>query len=322
MQIPDEVRALAEAQSGVVSRSQLEAAGVPPGLIRWHSGRHWRSLLPGVLMLATGQASDQQRLVAAQLYAGPAAWLRGETALACHGAGEPGLRAPVRLFVPHPHRSRRVMWLSIAATRLTNERLVERGPLRISCRPRAVVDAAADAADERQARSIIVGAIQERFVRLADVQHWVGVRRRNGTVRLTTALAEAASGAWSVPESDLARVLRRSPALSELWANPALTTSDDVPLTTPDLWIDDVALAVMVHSRTVPLQRARLGLHGAGRPGPSGCRRRGGALDSAPDHERSGRVSSSGSRWSSPPPVVVPRPHVIATPRSAWQWAG
>jgi hypothetical protein len=249
MQIPEETRALAEAQSGVVSRSQLEATGVPPGLIRWHSGRHWRSLLPGVIMLNTGQPTDQQRLVAAQLYAGPAAWFRGETALALHGGGPPGLRAPVQMFVPHPQRSRRVMWVSMAATRLTNERIVERGPLRISCRARAVVDAAAEAVDERQARAIIVGAIQERFVRLADVQHWVGVRRRNGTVRLSAALAEAAAGAWSVPESDLARVLRRSPLLAGLCANPALTTSDDVPLTTPDLWIDEVGLAIMVHSR-------------------------------------------------------------------------
>ena len=249
MQIPDEVRALAEAQSGVVSRAQLEAAGVPAGLIRWHSGRHWRSLLPGVLMLNTGAPTDLQRLVAAQLYAGPAGWLRGETALAVHGGGPTGVRSPVQMFVPHPQRSRRVMWLSIAATRLTNERIFERGPLRISCRPRAVVDAAAEVADERQARAIIVGSIQERFVRLADVQHWVGVRRRNGSVRLTTALAEAATGAWSLPESDLARVLRRSPRLAGLWANPAVTTVDKVPLTTPDLWIDEVALAIMVHSR-------------------------------------------------------------------------
>ena len=111
------------------------------------------------------------------------------------------------------------------------------------------LDAAADVVDERQARAIIVGSVQERFVRLADVQHWVGVRRRNGTVRLTAALAEAATGAWSVPESDLARVLRRSPLMAGLCANPALTTSDNVPLTTPDLWIDEVALGIMVHSR-------------------------------------------------------------------------
>ncbi|MEO7753567.1 MAG: hypothetical protein ABIS35_09150 [Terracoccus sp.] len=248
MELPEEILRLADLQSDVVSRAQLGAAGVPPGMVRWHSTRHWRSLLPGILMLNTGSPTDQQRLVAAQLYAGADAWLRGESALACYGAG-PRLRSPVQLYVPHPHRARRVMWLSIAATRLTNERVVERGPLRISCRPRAVVDAAADAIDDRQARALLVGCVQERFVRLADVQHWVGVRRRNGTVRLNAALAEAASGAWSLPESDLARLLLRSPRLAGLMANPGLTTHDRIRLTTPDLWIDEVALAIMVHSR-------------------------------------------------------------------------
>ncbi len=56
MEIPDQVRSVGRGQSGVVSRAQLATAGVPPGLIRWHSGRHWRSLLPGVLMLDTGAA--------------------------------------------------------------------------------------------------------------------------------------------------------------------------------------------------------------------------------------------------------------------------
>ena len=199
-------------------------------------------------MLNTGQASDQQRLAAAMLYAGPTSWLRGDSALACHGAGSP-LSAPVKLYVPHPQRSRRVMWVSIAATRLTNERVVERGPIRMSCRARAVVDAAAEAIDDRTARGVLVGAVQERFVRLADVQHWVGVRRRNGTSRLKSALAEAASGTWSLPESDLARILRGTPGLAGFWANPEVTSEEGVPLTTPDLWLDEVGLAVMVHSR-------------------------------------------------------------------------
>jgi hypothetical protein len=272
-------------------------------------------------MLNTGQPTDQQRLVAAQLYAGPAAWFRGETALACHGAGAPAVRAPVQMFVPHPQRSRRVMWLSIAATRLTNERIVERGPLRISCRPRAVVDAAADVVDERQARAIVVGSVQERFVRLADVQHWVGVRRRNGTVRLHAALREAASGAWLVPESDLARVLRRSPLLNGLWANPGLTTDDTVPLTTPDLWIDDVALAIMVHSRRFHSKvldwdstvLADQDLRDAGvevvpltphviATDPDTCLE---AVLAGLDRARR-----------------RPRPPVIATPRDAWAWVG
>lgn len=249
MQLPDEVRQIAEAQLGLVTRRQLNAAGVPPGLTRWHSADRWRSLLPGVLMLNTGLPTPDQQRLAALLYAGPTSWVAGASALACHAPNRTAPLLPVQVYVPHPLRSRRVAWVTIRATRLTNERLVDRGPLRLSCRSRAVVDAAADAVDDRAARALIVGAVQERFVRLADVEHWIGVRRRNGTIRLKAAAREAAAGAWSVPEADLAAILRRSPAFAALWANPTVKDQLGRRLTTPDLWLDDVGLAVMVHSR-------------------------------------------------------------------------
>lgn len=249
MTLPEAVQELGAAQLGVVARRQLVEAGVPAGLIRWHTAQRWRSLLPGVLMLNTGLPTPEQRMMAALLYAGPDSWLGGQTAAQALGLVEPGPDLPIHVYVPHPQRSRRVAWVRIRATRLTNERLVERGPLRLSCRPRALVDAAADAADERAARHLIVAAVQDRLVRLDDVQHWVGARRRNGTVRLKRAVAEAAAGSWSVPEADLAALLGRSPMLPELLANPSLQDAAGRPLTTPDLWVDEVALAIMVHSK-------------------------------------------------------------------------
>lgn len=243
------IKELGEAQLGVVSRRQLVEADLSAGLIRWHTAQRWRSLLPGVLMLNTGLPSPEQRMMAALLYAGPDSWLAGQTAAQAHGVIEPGPVLPITVFVPYPQRSRRVAWARIRATRLTNERLVERGPLRLSCRARALVDAAADAPDERAARHMIVSAVRERLVRLDDVQHWIGARRRNGTVRLKQAAAEAALGSWSVPEADLAKVLASSAHLPAFLANPSLRDEAGHPLTTPDLWADDVALAVMVHSQ-------------------------------------------------------------------------
>ncbi|OFE16664.1 hypothetical protein BA895_03520 [Humibacillus sp. DSM 29435] len=105
------------------------------------------------------------------------------------------------------------------------------------------------AVDDRSARGLLVAAIQERVVRLADVEHWIGVRRRNGTIRLKAAAREAAATAWSVPEADLAKFLRRSATFTTLMANPTIEDHLGRRLTTPDLWLDDVAMAVMVHSR-------------------------------------------------------------------------
>ncbi|HET7399266.1 MAG TPA: hypothetical protein VFJ94_12180 [Intrasporangium sp.] len=249
MELPDLLRDLVHEQSGLVTRRQLIEGGVPPAMIRWQTGRRWRSVLPGVILLESSLPTWDQRLVAALLAAGPSSWLSGTTAAAWHGLMDGRERLPVHVLVPFPNRSRRIGWVSIRATTLTNERLVHRGPLRISCRPRAVVDAAAQAPDEAAARALVIAAVQERLVRVDDVQHWLGVRRRNGTLRLKAAVREAAAGAWSVPEAELATLVTRSRSLPPVWANPQLTDQVGRPLTTPDLWFDDVGMAVMVHSR-------------------------------------------------------------------------
>ena len=62
-------------------------------------------------------------------------------------------------------------------------------------------------------------------------------------------LALAATGAWSLPEADLLRIVSASDVLPPAWANPEVRDRSGVRLTTPDVWFDDVALAVMVHSR-------------------------------------------------------------------------
>ena len=249
MELPDFLAEIAARQLGLLTRRQLLEAGVPPGMIRWQTGRRWRSLLPGVILLEPGLPTHEQRLVAAVLAAGPHSWISGSTAAAFHGLDGSPPQLPVRVMVPFPGRSRRIGWVSVRATTLTNERLVHRGPLRVACRPRALVDAAAQAPDDAAARAMVIAAVQERRVRLDDVQHWVAVRRRNGTTRLKAAVRDAASGAWSLPEAELGRLVRSVSVLRGAWANPTLLDDHDRRLTTPDLWCDDVGLAMMVHSR-------------------------------------------------------------------------
>lgn len=249
MELPDHLAVLATAQWGVVTRRQLLDAGIPPAMIRWQTGRRWRSLLPGVILLSPGLPTWDQRLVAALLAAGPNSWLSGVTAAAWHGLVKADNTLPVHVMVPSPATSRRIAWVSIRATSLTNELLVQRGPLRVSCRARSLIDAAAQAHDDDSARALVIAAVQERQVRVDDAQHWLAVRRRNGTLRLKTAVREAAAGLWSVPEAELAAIVRTSGLFPRVMANPVLVDALGRPLTTPDLWIDDVGLAIMVHSR-------------------------------------------------------------------------
>ena len=250
MAMTPELQRLAHDQLGVVTRQQLLQDAVTEGEIRWQLGRFWRLLLPGVILLERGLPTPEQRQVGGLLYAGPTSWLAGPTALAHHRVQPPELTRRIHVLVPRSSTSRDVDWLSIRRTTLSNEPVVERGPFRYSCLPRAVVDTAAMCPSDAVARAVVVQAVQERLVRLDDVAHWVNARRRNDTVRLHLALAEAATGAWSVPEADLARLLATSRILPEAWPNPRLEDLDGNRLTTPDLWFDDVAMAVMVHSRT------------------------------------------------------------------------
>jgi hypothetical protein len=111
------------------------------------------------------------------------------------------------------------------------------------------VDAAAGCPDHAAARALIIDAVQQRLVRLDDIAHWVEARSNHGRRLLRQAVAEAAVGAWSVPEADLLRIVNDNSRLPRPWANPTLHDPLGRRLTTPDLWFDDVALAVMVHSR-------------------------------------------------------------------------
>ena len=247
--LPPLTAELVDRQLGLATRRQLLDGGVTTAQIRWAVGRRWRVVLPGVLLLDGGLPSTQQRLIAALLLAGPDSWLAGPTAAALHDL--PGCRVtpPVHVLVP-PHRTTRTVgWVRISRSYLLDERLVSQGPLRISCRPRALVDAAAASPDDAEVRALFIDAIHSRLVRLDDVAHWIEARESSGRLRLRRALAEAATGVWSVPEADLMRLVAADGRLPEPWANPTLRDAAGRRLTTPDLWFDDVALAVMVHSR-------------------------------------------------------------------------
>lgn len=248
MDLPASLNALAAEQIGVVSRRQLTEHGVSTGQLRWQLGRTWRQLLPGVVLLGAGLPTPPQRHVAAQLYAGPQSWLAGPTAAVILGLlPEEGDRR-VHVLVPATSKPRAINGVIVRRTRLMNERLVQRGPLRVSCRPRAVVDAAA-VLPESAARSFIIDVVRRRLVRLDDLTHWVEVRQTDGRVRLRRALQEAAAGAWSAPEADLAALVRTSRVLPTAWLNPGLQDDTGIRLTTPDVWFDDVGMAVMIHSR-------------------------------------------------------------------------
>jgi hypothetical protein len=145
-------------QRGLVTRSQLLSAGVTPAAIRHRLGRSWRVILPGVVATFTGHLDPGQRLIAAQLFAGPSGVISSWTAAGWHGV-EAASRSPViRMTVPQRLSARRTSGIVITRTRRPDEAVWNRGSLRISSRARAVVDAARDISGEPAATAIVTEA--------------------------------------------------------------------------------------------------------------------------------------------------------------------
>jgi hypothetical protein len=236
-------------QRGLVSTAQLRAAGLSPAAIRRRLDGQWRLVLPRVVQTTFGALDQNQRLIAAALYAGRGAVISSLAAAAWHGVGAADGQPLVHVEVPSPRDPRGAGFVVVRRTRRPDGHAWSRGPVMISSAARAVATAAADAATADRGRAIVIEAVQRRVTTLEALRQEIELGPRAGSAVARAALREAETGAWSVPEADLLRLLAGSTVLPRPWANPDLRTADGIRLPRPDGWFDDVALAVQVPSR-------------------------------------------------------------------------
>ncbi len=239
---------LITAQHGVVTRAQLLAAEATKDAIAWRLGSHWRVLLPGVYQINRRAPTRAQREIAGLLAAGPGSRLAGLSAARGYGIEAADPADTVQVTVPAPRSTRQVGWLSVQRTTRPDPAAVHREPYHVSSPARAVLDAAAQTGSSELAAAIGIEAVQRRIVTQDALIEELAVRNRRGSVLARHAVHAAGTGAWSRPEAALLAGLDRSKILPPAWANPILRCAGR-GLTTPDAWFDDVALAVMVHSR-------------------------------------------------------------------------
>jgi hypothetical protein len=242
------VRRLFDEQCGLATRTQLYRVGVTEDALRWRLGRCWTSALGAVVSDSRERLTARQRLVAAQLEAGSAAVITGVHACLAHGLTcVPGNRR-VHVLVPMNQGGRRVGWVDIRRTRRLDPTPHVDGLLTFASLPRAVMDAARAAVTLDEARAVVIEAVQRRRCSLDELEHELSAGPRKGSAFARHALIDAADGAWSVPEATLLRGCSRSRVLPPALANPTIFVGG-TRLVSPDGWFDDVALALMVHSR-------------------------------------------------------------------------
>ncbi|MBR7743769.1 hypothetical protein KC207_10755 [Phycicoccus sp. BSK3Z-2] len=247
---PDEPERALHSADGVATRAGLRQQGVSDDRIRWAvSRRRWQLVLPGVVLLSPSPPTRRQQLVAATLLGGRGAVVAGPSAARFHGVrGIPGT-GTVHVRTPRTRRRRRHAFADIRPTWLEDDGIVHGELVSFSSVARSVVDAAVWSPSQEDATAWTIEAVQRDLVTLADLESWVHRLNRRWGRRAREALRVAESGAWSLPEAELLSLLGRSRLLPEPWPNPPLVDALGAALVTPDAWFDDVALAVMMHSR-------------------------------------------------------------------------
>lgn len=249
-------QALAEAQHGLATRAQLREHGVTAEQLRWRLGRAWALVLPRVVDVRGDTLTPERRLVASTLEAGPSSVISGHHACLWHGLDNAHGHAKVLALVGASQASRMTGFVRVVRTRRPVATPVVRGPLRVAPPPRAVVDAARETRTAREAAAIVIEAVQRQLVTVEQLVHEVEAGARRGSAPVRRAVELAAAGAWSAPEAELLELCDSSPRLPHVWPNPKLRRPDGSALVSPDAWLDDVGLALMVHSKRHHLRDA------------------------------------------------------------------
>lgn len=206
------LRALGEAQDGVVTRAQLAAVGVDRAVVREEvSSRRWQLLGPRIVLLSPAEPTRRRLLRAAGLAAEGRAWVAGRSALELHGFEdvEPG-----RIHLQAP-AGRRVTAFVGVVTHATyrwvpdDEREVD--GILTTTPARAAVDAARWERSPRMAAGVVLAAIQQRLCSIEEIEAVMArFEKFQQSVAVRQAIVDAAEGADSLGEVDTSDLVVRA----------------------------------------------------------------------------------------------------------------
>ncbi len=200
----------AAAQSDVVSRRQLYAAG----LSRWQvqaqlKARRWQRLGDQAVCLHNGPVTEEQHHWAAVFQGGPRAKLDGASALIAGGLERYEVDR-IRVSVPRGAKARRTARYDIRQTRRWKP--ADRVPSGIprAAMASAAVRAALWAVSDRQATYLLTLAVQQGLATAEAIgAEALAVKRHQRRRLIHDVIGELVDGARSLGEIDVARELRR-----------------------------------------------------------------------------------------------------------------
>jgi hypothetical protein len=248
-------RILAE-QYRVISRAQVLTCGMSPRALhrRIASSGPWQRLLPGVYLTVTGSMTQDQREMAALLYAGPESLITGVAAARRHRLRQPEADV-VDLLIPWNQKRQSIAYVRVHRTRRMPERMYVTGKVRFAEATRAVADAARSMTRFDDVRAVVCEAVQRRTCFVDDLVAELEAGPLAGSVLLRAALAEVADGVRSVAEADFRVLILRSDLPRPVF-NARLIDVDGTLIAVTDAWWQEAGVAAEIDSRAYHLAAA------------------------------------------------------------------
>jgi hypothetical protein len=242
-----------QAQHQVITRQQVLLCGMPPSTLdrRVAPGGPWQRLLPGVYLAVTGSATQDQREMAALLYAGPRSLITGSAAARRHRLSSPGPDV-VDVLIPWSLRRQSAGFVRVHRTRRMPDRRYLTGRIRFTKAPRAVADAARSLTRFDDVRHVVCDAVQRRVCSVAELTTELQAGPTAGANLFRDALAEIGDGVRSVAEGDCRLLIVRS-GLPKPVFNARLFDANGVFIATVDAWWQQAGVAAEVDSRAYHL---------------------------------------------------------------------
>ena len=240
-------------QHQVVTREQALRCGMPPTTLARQvaPGGRWQRLLPGVYLTVTGTVTQDQRQIAALLYAGPRSLITGPAAVRRHRLHSAGPDV-VDVLIPWACRRQSTGFVRVHRTRRMPDRMFVTGPIRFAKPARAVADAARSLTRFDDVRQVVCDAVQRRACTVAELAEELQAGPAKGATLFREALAEIGDGVRSVAEAD-ARLLILHSDLPKPMFNARLYDADGVFIATVDAWWQEAGVAAEVDSRAYHL---------------------------------------------------------------------
>ena len=211
-------------------------------------------MLPGVYLTMTGTPTQEQREIAALLYAGSGSVITGAVAVRRHHLTCAGLNL-IDVLIPADEQRASTGFVRIQRTTRMPDKVHKTGGIRFAPPHRAVADAARKMTSFGDVQAVVCASLQRKRCALPLLIEELNEGPSAESRSLRRALAEVSDGVRSTAEADLKKLIDHSDLEKPLY-NARLYTPDGDFIAKPDAWWQRAGVAGEVDSREYHMEAA------------------------------------------------------------------